>query len=156
MDELLPLLLLLFSGQKDKTPNFTEQCKAIFSSAIFDNISLGKWKAKDIAKMIDQMQCLQKNNVLQNLQVGNINLNTLAQVCNLFNIKMPKGLDFNTIFSLKNLASALQMGGQQNAKKDVSALQEDTSYKNPLAPILQVANADIIYILTNYFTTQNS
>lgn len=156
MDELLPLLILLFSGQKDKTPNFTEQCKAIFSSAIFDNMSLGKWKAKDIAHMIDQMQSLQKNNVLKGLQTGNINLNTLAQVCNLFNIKMPKGLDFNTIFNLKNLASTLQMGGQQQTKKDVSSIQEDTSYTNPLAPIVQVANADIIYILTNYFTTQNN
>ena len=150
MEELLPLLILLFSGQKDKTPNFTEQCKAIFGSVIFDNMSLGKWKAKDIANMIEKFQTLQKNNVLGNIQKGQLNINTISQLCNLFQIKMPKGLDFNTISNLANLASTFQMNNTNNAKKDGSQTEKDKSLQNPLAPIIQIANADIIYILTDY------
>lgn len=153
MEELLPILLLLFSGQKDKTPNFTEQCKAIFGSAIFENMSLGKWKAKEIADMIEKLQHLQKNNVLNNLQKGNININTLAELGKLFKVQMPKGLDFNTILNLKNLASTLKMTADTQRKKDESSTNcTDTSLKNPLAPIIQIANADIIYILTNYLS----
>lgn len=154
MEELLPILLLLFSGQKDKTPQFTEQCKAVFGSAIFENMSLGKWKAKEIADMIERLQCLQKNNVLNNLQKGNFNINTLAEICKIFKIKMPKGLDFNTVLNLSNLASTLKMGaGSSQTKKDVSNTNcTETSLKNPLAPIIQIANADIIYILTNYLS----
>ena len=129
MEELLPILLLLFSGQKDKTPQFTEQCKAVFGSAIFENMSLGKWKAKEIADMIERL-------------------------CKIFKIKMPKGLDFNTVLNLSNLASTLKMGaGSNQTKKDVSNTNcTETSLKNPLAPIIQIANADIIYILTNYLS----
>lgn len=151
MEKLLPLLLLLFSGQTDKTPNFTEQCKAIFGSAIFEDMSLGKWKAKEIANMIAQLQSLQKNNIFGNLQKGKLNLDMLSQLCQLFQIKMPKGLDFNTISNLTNLATSLKISNT-NTKKDACTDNTHTSLQNPLAPIIQIANADIIYILTNYFT----